>query len=407
MPRPSKVGRDYGGGSCYQRGDGLWIATIEAGWSANGKRRRIQVSAKTEDAVKVKLREKRRALEIAGDTNVDPRATIKSWAGEWLPIVERKQRPQTYRATGTALRKWIVPTLGHKRFAQLNPADIRAVAKAQRDAGLTSSTQLRTHAVLMSLLKAAALEGHPIPERIFKTEAPEKAVSDRKAMTVPESVAILQASVEHLPHASRTAAALLQGMRQGEALGLTWEEVDLEANALRISWQLQPLPYRVLRDRASGFRVPDGYEVRQLKGRWHLVRPKSKAGWRVIPLVPWMVMTLKAWEKVAPKSEHGLVWPALDGGPVDPKSDDIEWYGLQEAAQVSHPAGRYYTVHEARHTTATLLLEAKVDPAVIVAILGHSSILTSQGYMHVDTRQSLDAIGQVAERLQLTPPGAA
>lgn len=401
MAKPKKAGRDYGAGSIYQRKDGMWIGTIEAGWNASGNRRRIQVSAKTEAEVKVKLREKRRALEIAGDTNVDPRATVKSWAGEWLDIVERKQRPQTFRASQTAVRKWIVPTIGHKRFVQLNPADARAVAKAQRDAGLSSSTQLRTHSVLMSLLKAAAVEGHPVAERLFKVEAPSKAVSDRKAMTVPEAVAVLGAAIDLLPHSSRTAAALLQGMRQGEALGLTWGCVDLDANALTISWQLQPLPYGVARDTSSGFRIPDGYEAQQLKGRWHLVRPKSKAGWRVVPIVPWLSTTLAAWRTVAPTSSHGLVWPTLDGGPTDPKVDDAEWYALQEAAQVGHPAGRYYSAHEARHTTATLLLEAKIDPAVIVAILGHSSIITSRGYMHVDTRQTLDAMAAVAERLQL------
>lgn len=401
MAKPKKAGRDYGAGSIYQRKDGMWIGTIEAGWNANGNRRRITVSAKDEDAVKVKLREKRRALEIAGDTNVDPRATVKSWADDWLPIVERKQRPHTFNATKVAVRRWIVPTIGHKKFAQLNPADARAVAAAQRAAGLSSSTQLRTHSVLMSLLKAAAVEGHPVAERIFKIEAPGKASTDRKSMSVPEAVAVLGAATELLPHSSRTAAALLQGMRQGEALGLTWPAVNLEANALTISWQLQPLSYRVPRDTSSGFRVPDGYEAIQLKGRWHLVRPKSKSGWRVIPLVPWMRTALEQWREVAPDSPHGLVWPALDGGPTDPKTDDAEWYGLQSAAEVGHPAGRYYRIHEARHTTATLLLEAKIDPAVIVAILGHSSIVTSQGYMHVDTRQSLDAMAAVAERLQL------
>lgn len=401
MASPRKAGRDYGAGSVYQRKDGMWIGALSAGWSDSGARRRITVSAKTEAEARIRLREKRRVLELAGDTGVDVRATVRSWADEWLKIAERKQRPHTFNATRVAVRKWIIPTIGHKRFAQLNPADVRAVAAAQRAAGLSSSTQLRTHSVLMSLLKAAAVEGHPVAERLFKTEAPSKAVSDRRAMSVPEAVAVLGAASELLPHSSRTAAALLQGMRQGEALGLTWDCVDLEANALTISWQLQPLNYRVPRDHSSGFRVPDGYEARQLKGRWHLVRPKSKAGWRVIPLVPWMRSALETWQQIAPASPHGLVWPALDGGPTQPKVDDAEWYALQAAAEVGHPAGRYYTIHEGRHTTATLLLEAKIDPAVIVAILGHSSIVTSQSYMHVDTRQSLDAMTAIAERLQL------
>jgi hypothetical protein len=77
-------------------------------------------------------------------------------------------------------------------------------------------------------------------------------------------------------------------MRQGEALGLTWPMVDLDAESLTISWQLQSLRYNEPRKPSSGFRIPDGYEARQLKGTLHLVRPKSAKGWRVIPLVEWM-----------------------------------------------------------------------------------------------------------------------
>ena len=77
---------------------------------------------------------------------------------------------------------------------------------------------------------------------------------------------------------SRWLMAFLYAARQAECLGLTWPFVT--ADTLTIAWQLQPIPYRVPRDRSSGFRVPDGYEAQQLAGRMHLVRPKSKAGWR-------------------------------------------------------------------------------------------------------------------------------
>jgi hypothetical protein len=99
-------------------------------------------------------------------------------------------------------------------------------------------------------------------------------------------------------------------------------------------------------DRTSGFRVPDDYEAIQLDGRWHLVRPKTAAGLRVIPLVPWFKSALLAWRDVAPASEHDLVWPALDGGQCDSKVDDAEWYLSQETvaaargAAAFHPSGR-------------------------------------------------------------------
>lgn len=403
MGKPTRS--EYGAGSVYQRkSDGLWIGAYNAGWTAAGARRRITVSAKTEGEARRKLRDKKAEIEREGLPTQSARTTVKQWADQWLGIVVDQLRPGSYRSARSSVNLWIVPTIGHKRFSDLTPADIRAVAKKQRAAGRTSSTELRTHSVLMSMLKAAMLEGHPVHPRLLQVKAPVKSVSDRDAMTVEQALAVLPWAGE-LHHGSRFLAALLQGMRQGECLGLTWEQVDLDIGAITVSWQLQPLPYKVKRDRTSGFRVPDGYEARQLKGALHLVRPKSKAGWRVIPIVPVMVEALRAWRErsaeLIPDNPHGLVWPNLNGAPTTSKVDDEEWYGIQQAAGVQHPAGRLFSIHEARHTTATLLLECGVDPAIIVAIMGHSSILTTRGYQHVRTDRAMEALGKVAERLQL------
>ena len=393
--------RDYGTGSITQRKDGRWIGAFDAGWTAKGTRRRITVSAKTKPECKRKLDARKQQFDRDGTSDVSTKATVKSWADQWIEHQERHLRPSSFSTTRSAVAKWIIPTIGHRRFDLLTPADVRAVDDAQRAAGLSTSTQRRTRSVLSSLLKDAMAEGYPVPPRVLVLKKPVRAVSDRNALSVQDALAVL-AQASQLPHGSRWVAALLQGMRQGEALGLTWPEVDLARERLTISWQLQSLRYRVPYDRTSGFRVPDGYEARRLHDSLHLVRPKSQAGWRVIPLVPWMTAALTAWEAAAPPCEHGLVWPNLNGTPTYYKVDDAEWYGLQGAAEIGHPAGRYYTVHEARHTTATLLHEAGVDPTVIIAILGHSSIVTSRGYMHASVDRARDALEDVAKTLQLT-----
>lgn len=393
--------REYKTGSIYRRAsDGLWIGTLEAGSNTKGGRRRTTVSGKTKAVVQRKLRDKRLAVERDGHTEASARTTVKYYAKTWLADRQTRIRPKPYATDASAVQKWIIPTIGHRRLDELQPADVRAVAPAQRKAGLSTSTARRTHTTLTAMLRAAMLDGHGVPHRVLLVEAPAVAVNDRTDLAVSEAVAMLGVAAE-IPQGSRWVAAFLQGMRQAECLGLTWEQVDLDAAVLTVSWQLQELPYRIKRDRASGFRVPDGFEARQLHGRWHLVRPKTKAGWRVIPLVPWMTTALRTWREASWDSPHGLVWPVLDGGPCDPKLDMAEWYVLQETVGVRHPTGRAYTMHEARHTTATLLLEAGIDPAVITAILGHSKIVTSRGYMHVNTKPLQDALGRVAERLEL------
>jgi integrase len=397
--------RQYGTGSVYQRAsDGMWMGTIEAGYSKTGARRRIVVSAKTEVEAKNKLKLKVRAL-ARGDEGTASRVTVKAWSDTWLTMTEKTSTPNAHTTDRSAVGSWIVPTIGHRRLDQLTPGDVRAVRTAVTDAGRSTSTALRYHGTLVRMLKAAQAEGYPVPDRVLGVTAPGEAVNDRQPLPIDQALATLQVA-SHLPHGSRWAAAFLQAMRQGECLGLTWDEVDLTPGdeSLTISWQLQPLPYLDKKDRSKGFRVPDGYEARQLRGRMHLVRPKSKAGWRVVPLAPLMADALRRWRSFCPDSPHRLVWPALDGSPADENEDRDEWKRIQQAAGVRHPSGRPYHGHEARHTTATLLLALKVPESTRIAIMGHSSIASTRAYEHVDLTMARAALAQVAELLQLTPP---
>ena len=398
---PKDDRREYGSGSVYQRkSDGRWIGTVEAGWTRNGTRRRVAVSGRTEAEARRKLRDKQAQIRQEGHATGSSRATVRTWAAKWLEMRATIDRPKTHTTDRGAVEAWIIPTIGHQRLDKLTPDDVRAVAAALRKAGKSTSTAKRYHGVLMRMLKAAVEEGHNIPARVLRVSGPEKAVNDRMALPVPEALAALEVAAS-LPHKSRWAVAFLDGLRQGEALGLTWPEVDLDDGLLTISWQLQSLPYIDKSDRRKGFLIPDGYEARRLSGAYHLVRPKSKAGWRMIPLVPWAAHALREWRDIAPPSPHGLVWPNAKGEPANIKHDTWEWEAIQGTAGIGHPAGRYYYGHEIRHSTATLLMELGIPESVRIAVMGHSSIAVTRGYEYVDTSQARRALTQMAERLGL------
>lgn len=393
--------RQQGTGTVFQRKDGRWIGRIETGYTPSGNRRTRSVTASTEAEAKVKLKALQAQIIREGVTTASSRATIKTWADTWLEHTQRIVRPSTWASNASAVRRWIVPTIGKVRLDELTPAHVRAVATAIEHAGRTSSTAHRAHVVLVKMLRDATVEGHAVPPRVLLVTAPGSGKSDRDAIPVPDALALLAAAAEQ-PDGSRWVAALLQGMRQAECLGLTWDAVDLERGTIDVSWQLQALPYL---DREAGtFRVPRNYETRHLWRAFHLVRPKSAAGQRLIPLVPWMTAALTQWRDVAPPSPHGLVWPRPDGRPQSAKADALAWVALQDAAQVARWDGTYgrrYVVHEARHTTATLLLEGGVSEAVIIAIMGHSTIVTTRGYQHVSTPLARQALEQIAGRLNL------
>ncbi|NNG36897.1 tyrosine-type recombinase/integrase [Nakamurella aerolata] len=397
--------REYGSGSVYQRADGRWIGSINAGYTRSGTRRRITISAKTEAQAKRKLRDKLRDLDQHGTPEAAERTTVKGYADTWLDRQQSRLRPSTHRNYASHLRHWIIPTIGHKQLAKLTPADVRAVDKAIRGEGRTSTTARVIQTVLTKMLRDAIADGHRVPERLLYLDSPARAVNDRDAIDPDHAKAILQAAAD-LADGSRWVAALLQGMRQGECLGLTWDCVDTTAGTIDVSWQLQALPYREKYRPATGLRVPDGYEYRQLDGSLCLVRPKTARGRRIIPMVPWMAAALTGWRQQAPASPHGLVWPRPDGRPQVAADDLAAWKALQDRAKARHGAGRHYHLHEARHTTATLLMSAGIDASVVTAILGHSSIVTSRGYMHANQEMARQALSAVADRLGLTdgPP---
>lgn len=394
--------RARGEGSVYQRKDGRWIGSAPGGYDRNKVRKRLTVSATTEQEARKKL--DRLVNEIAKGkraSDIDPRMTVRRFAETWVERLETSVRPKTLVTDKGAVKKWIVPTIGHRRLSALTPDDLRAVAKALRKAERSTSTARRYHGVMIRMLKAAALDGHDIAPRVFLTEIPEEAVNDRDSIPLPATM-LLIAEAMAKPGGARWALAFLQGLRQGEALGLTRGAVDLGRGVITVEWQLQRLPYREKRNRKSGFVVPDGYEATQVRGAFHLVRPKTRKGFRVVPLVPWAKQALVEHLKTIADEPNALLFADEKGRPLSTQRDTAAWQELQDAAGVRHPSGRYYKGHEIRHTTATLLLELKVPESIRLAILGHSSIAVTRGYEHVDTREMQAALELVAGRLELS-----
>lgn len=381
------------------------MAAIEAGWTAGGARRRITMKARTEAAVRARLSEAQRVLASEGLVAASSVSiSMKRWSDLWLEERQRTVRPGTYVADRSGVNRWIIPLIGHLRLDALVPADIRKVAKAQEDAGLALATMQRTHAVLAKILADAVAEGYRVPQHVRETRGPGAGHSSRQSLSAEDVSKILEVATAR-PDASRWVAALLQGLRPAEALGLTWEMVDLNAATMTLAWQLKALPYTVFRQSESGFRVPRGFECRQVHGAYHLVRPKTRAGSRVIPLVPWLVDALSSWARCAPPSSCGLVWPREDGSPQSAEADRRQWYALVEKAGVSvklaDGRSRRPLLYEARHTAATLLLANGTDETTIRAVLGHSSVLSTQSYLHSDRTRTRAALAVSARSVGL------
>lgn len=390
--------RRKGSGSVYQTSDGRWRGTIEAGWTSKGTRRRITVSGRTEREALRKLRDREREIARTGlpAEGAQRTLTVKAWAEQWLDIRVGQVRQDGYTADRSAITTWIIPTIGHIRLERLSAAHVRQVTdtvSAQRAA----STAVRTHSVLRQCLKAALAEGHTVPPSVFAVPPPKLGESPREDIPLPHARQILAAALER-DDASRWFASFLQGLRPAEARGLTWDAINLDELTMDVSWQLKALRYNIPRDRSSGFRIPKDHEVRHLVDAWHLVRPKTAAGKRIIPLVDPMPELLASWQSSAPPSPYGLVWPGPVGRPKKDPEDQADWRSISVDAGIVR-TDRPYDLYEARHTTGTLLSSLNVPEPVIIRIMGHSSMVSTKAYIHASLDESRLALEQVSTKL--------
>ncbi len=107
------------------------------------------------------------------------------------------------------------------------------------------------------------------------------------------------------PDAARWAAALPQGMRQAECLGLRWSSIDWDADTITVSHQVVTLFY--LDRKAGTFRIPDDYEVTPIIGSYHPAEPGTAAGERTIRWCRGRT-ALERCRDIAPVNEWDLVW---------------------------------------------------------------------------------------------------
>lgn len=393
------MARDKGTGSIHQRKDGKWVGTFEAGWTERGTRRRATVVRKTKREAAVALRKKRAEYAQTGapKEGQDRAISVKAYCEKWLARRRSRVSQSAYKNDETAVNKWIVPTLGHIKVNAVIADHVYALDTAMRKGRLAGSSRVRYDGTLRTILKAAVNDGINVPPSALTADKPVKRRPDTTSIPLEDAVKILAVAMER-PDRSRWMCALLEALRPAEALGLTWDRIDLEAGLADISWQLKPLSRVEAGTPDSGYFVPDSEEAIHLYRGYHLTRPKTDAGERVIPLVDPVVEALREWELVAPANEWGLVWPRENGLPQMDKADRAVWREICERAGVEP-----YRLYAARHTTATMLRAMDVPDEVIMAIMGHSSILSTRAYIHTQLDQMRRALDGVASQLVPAP----
>lgn len=411
-----KKRRDRGEGSIYQRAsDGLWMGQVPLPDGPDGKRRSKYLSSKTEEGVKTKMRKVKRDLAKKGNLSTSS-PTMAQWVALWLAEKKKGLKPGTYVDYEGKLMRYVVPSIGKVRIERLTVDHVRRVHNYITETkGLSPTTALGTHRVLAKCLTDAAREGRVVENVATLVDAPRKAVSKRGALTADDARTLLLASASDPVAAVHWSLALMAGLRPGERLGLTRDQVDLERGMITVSWQLQRVrwehgcqasgpkggPWACGRQRAGscpqrhvGF--PADQEAARVVGGLWLTRPKSKAGWREVPMTPHVRAVLtRHLEQTAP-GMHDLILHRGDGRPIDPSDDGAAWHRWLDIAGLDQ-----VEPYTARHTTATLLHALGVSANVRMAIMGHSDATVTAGYTHPSSAETVAAMALLGAELAI------
>jgi integrase len=351
--------RANGEGSIYQRKDGRWAASISVG---KLKRKHFLGHSRAEVAAKLAG-----ALKAHGDGLPVrfERQRFEAYIDGWLAGVRSSLKQRTWTRYEQLMRCHAVPVLGKQPLEKITPQQVQRLYGEVQAAGSSPGTVRQMHAVLHKAFKQAVL-WNLVPRNVLDAVVPPKPRRRQMATLDPEQARRLLAAVEGDRYEALFVLALTTGMRQGELLGLRWQDVELDHGTLRIQASMQ--------------RTKDGFALSD---------PKTNRSRRQVILTDSAKASLRRHrvDQAARRLLVGAVW--LDqnlvftnevGGPLE-ASHVLRhcFYPLLMKAEL--PKIRF---HDLRHTAATLLLGRGVHPKIVSEMLGHSNIyITLDLYSHV------------------------
>ena len=343
--------------SCQPR----WEGSVGAGTSGKKARRVFATEAAAKAWRATHLNDVARGRVLA----ITP-MTLRQAAEELLTgmrdgsIVNRsgdRFKPSVIRSYDDSLKLHVLPDLGARKLSDITGADLQRLVERLRkkrnprnEKPLAASTVRNAIAPLRVVFRRALLLDLVVASPTAGLALPA-ARGRRDRVAEPGEMAQLLAA---LPAGQRAvwATAAYAGLRRGELMALRWAEIDLDALEIRVerSWDVREGP----------------------------VEPKSIAGTRVVPVAATLAAVLRD-HRAATAWREGLVFGRSPGQPFNPGT-------VQQRARAAWSEANVgaLTLHEARHTFASLMIAAGVTPKALQTYMGHGSVaITLDRYGHL------------------------
>lgn len=380
--------RANGEGTVFQRKNGDWVADVDTGMYTNaGRPIPKRFTGKTQDIVMAKAAEYRKARD-AGLLVDYSTQTLAEYAQRFLNSYCAGKAANTQRNYRVELGH-IVTHLGGMRLQQIKPKHIQAALERMKQEGyrrkpggkvLHWSSRTFKHVLMVTRAmfdEAVRLQVVPTnPAAAVKAPIVEQQadVEEQGRALEPDELAVLNAEFETHPMGVFFRLLINTGLRKGEALALTWGDIELG----------RPASVRVHRT-------------------WHdkherFSSPKTKGSKRTVPIPESMAQVLRVLRAATEaKLEKDISGLHLFGNPATnlPWNPTSVWHALNRMC--TRKGLRKIRVHDLRHTYGSHLLAQGMNVAVVSRYLGHANINITLGIYRSVLQFELGEVPSVLE----------
>lgn len=362
----------YGDGVIWSHtkpdGSTVWKVEITIAQSPDGKVRKTRRTVSTRQEA-VQLRRLLNSEKVQGQLKKRVSNKFEAFSLHWV----REVKTQRVRATTASdyeyrVRKYINPYFAGRQVVDIKPSDVQRWLFKLNALGLSTATINGARRILYGIFRYAHRQGVVATNPVAATDALKKR-SGEVSQVMPhwsreEVLAVLVAAKTEPDLDLFLHLAIHTGLRHGEILGLTWANVDLEARTMLVAQTLR--------------------EVREIdeSGNGRVVLsvnpPKTKASRRLLHISD-PLMAAFARHKMTQgirKLQAGMAWKESDyvfttsiGTPVS-QANNLKRF----KRFIGSHGFRYVRVHDIRHTTAVLALEAGASLEWISQAFGHTGV---------------------------------
>lgn len=242
--RRKSARRVRGSGSIYVRADGLWCAekVIEKDPLTGKVLRRKTFYGKTATDVQQKLDQYQ--ADVLGGLIENGRLTVAAYLQSWLTeTVKPNRRASTYTSYNRTISQYIAPRIGHVLLSKLTAAHVESLYSALRNDDkkpITGKSLQLVHIVLHAALKRAVRQGRIVRNACAMVDRPRYQPAPRQPLNAEQVRRLLEMANDNRLEALYV-LAVFTGVRQGEALGLQWSDIEWQARTASIRRSLQEL----------------------------------------------------------------------------------------------------------------------------------------------------------------------